>query len=68
MKSPQNQRPDDQAKLATEEFIATYAKSKPRSRSSATRTPRTPARGRGRVRPEHRRADGPPRAGRVAPL
>jgi myo-inositol-1-phosphate synthase len=26
MKSPQNQRPDDEARNATEEFIATYAK------------------------------------------
>ncbi len=29
MKSPQNQRPDDQARLLTEEFIAAYARSQP---------------------------------------
>ncbi len=29
MKSPQNQRPDDQARIDTEAFIATYAKSTP---------------------------------------
>jgi hypothetical protein len=27
MKSPHNQRPDDQARTATEEFIADYARS-----------------------------------------
>ncbi len=47
MKSPQNQRPDDQAHLDTEAFIAKYAKSKPievkketnaeRSRKAATK-------------------------------
>jgi myo-inositol-1-phosphate synthase len=40
MKSPQNQRPDDQARADTEKFIARYG-----------RSPRTGARGRAARKP-----------------
>ena len=33
MKSPQNQRPDDEAREMTEEFIATHARKQPAERA-----------------------------------
>jgi len=43
MKSPQNQRPDDQARLLTEEFIAKHAHSKKAADAARADAPSTTA-------------------------
>jgi myo-inositol-1-phosphate synthase len=39
MKSPHNQRPDDQARADTEKFIARYARKKTPSQAKRAKTP-----------------------------
>jgi myo-inositol-1-phosphate synthase len=43
MKSPHNQRPDDEAREATEKFIAKYAGKSVKSRPTGRKAPKTAA-------------------------